>query len=166
MTQNDIQHLILQLRTEDPVIRQSAREQLVARGGADVVRALVAETVSLDQQTRWEAAKALATIADPVAAPALMHALDDDDRDVQWVAGQGLVAMKGEGLSVVLSGLIRRATSLDFCKAAHHVLHDLRERGFDTDVVTPVLDALDSPEPQVTAPPAALAALQKLNENQ
>jgi magnesium transporter len=44
-------------------------------GGHDVTRALVRELVDRRQQVRWEAAKALTAIADPLTAPGLMHAL-------------------------------------------------------------------------------------------
>lgn len=153
-----LQELVASLASEDPVARQKAREKLVSTGGHDVTRALLGKLVDPRQHVRWEAAKALTAIADPIAAPALMHSLEDDDEDVRWVAGEGLIALGKDGLLTALNGLTKRATSLDYCKAAHHVLHDLRERGY-ADVVAPVLKALESSEPEATAPPAAYEAL-------
>jgi HEAT repeat protein len=153
-----IMDLIEELSSKDPVIRQRSREELVAIGGHQVTRALVHELIDPRQQVRWEAAKALTAIADPIAAPGLMHALDDKDADVRWVAGEGLIALGGIGLMTVLSGLTKRAESLDFCKAAHHVLHDLKPKGY-AKTVEPVLQALETSEPEVTAPPAAYEAL-------
>ncbi len=156
--------LIESLASDDAVVRQQARDQLVASGGQQVTRALVGELVHPLRQVRWEAAKALTAIADPVAAPGLMNALEDEDEDVRWVAGEGLIALGGVGLQTVLNGLTKRAMSVDFCRGAHHVLHDLRERGY-AETVAPVVKALDSSEPQVTAPPAALSALLVLWNN-
>ncbi len=155
--------LISSLSNDDPVARENAREQLVKLGGADVTRALVRALVDPQKQVRWEAAKALTAIADPVAAPALMHALDDDDEDVRWVAGEGLVALGKDGLLTVLSGLLKRARSIEFCKSAHHVLHDLKHIEY-ADVLAPVLEALCSSAPEVSAPVAAMNALQTLQQ--
>lgn len=158
-----VAHLIANLASDDPPTREQSREELVRIGGPDVTRALVAELVDPRHQVRWEAAKALASIADPVAAAALMHALDDDHEDVRWVAAEGLTALGNVGLLTVLSGLTKRAHSIEFCRSAHHVLHDLKKKE-DTEVITPVLDALTSAEPEVTAPPAAYRALSLLKQ--
>ncbi len=161
MNEENTEKWIEDLGSNDPASRQRAREQLVELGGQDVTRALVGELVDPRKQVRWEAAKALIEIADPVSAPALMHALDDEDSDIRWMAGEGLIALGKIGLLTVLSGVTKRARSLDFCKAAHHVLHDLKQDDI-AETIAPVLEALDSSEPAVTAPPAALTALMAL----
>ena len=158
-----IPQLVAQLASKDPVARETSREQLVSIGGLEVTRALVGELTDPRAHVRWEAAKALADIADPVAAPGLMHALEDDDEDVRWVAGEAMIALGVVGLKTVLSGLTRRAGSLEFCKAAHHVLHELRPKGY-AETVEPVLKTLEMSEPGVTAPPAAFNALVAMND--
>lgn len=155
--------LLQKLSSEDALQRQEAREQLVEIGGPTVTRELVAALSDPDKQVRWEAAKALTGIADPVAAPGLMHALEDDDQDVRWLAGEGLIALGRSGLMTVLSGLMRRARSLDFCKGAHHVLHDLKTKGYG-EIVEPVLKSLETSQPEVTAPVAAYEALVALKQ--
>lgn len=150
-----------QLADGDAVVRQESREQLVQRGGRDVTRALVTALIDPRTHVRWEAAKALQAIADPVAAPALMHALDDDDKDVRWVAAEGLIALDKVGLMAVLSGLIKRAGSFEYCKSAHHVLHEMKAYA---GTVAPVLEALEQSEAAVTAPPAAYEALVALSD--
>ena len=102
-------------------------------------------------------------IADPIAAHSLLHALDDRDQDVRWVAAEGLVALGQTGLLTVLSGLTRRAQSPAFCRSAHHVLHDLRQKDH-ADVINRVLEALESPDPEVAAPVAAYDALVALKQ--
>lgn len=159
MSQEGIDMLIEDLQSNDPVVRQVAREQLVRVGGQNATRALVGELADPRRHVRWEAAKALAEIADPVAAPALMQMLDDVDEDVRWVAGEGLVALGKVGVITVLSGLPKRAESVDFCQGAHHVLHDLKKTCGCGETIAPVLEALEEAEPAVTAPPAALKAL-------
>jgi len=161
MNKDNLDQWIQDLGNQDSKVRQKAREQLVEVGDHDVTRALVGELVDPRKQVRWEVAKALIEIADPVAAPALVHALDDEDSDVRWMAGEGLIALGKSGLLAVLSGVTKQARSLDFCKAAHHVLHDLKLHG-DEETIAPVLEALASSEPAVTAPPAALHALMAL----
>jgi len=118
----------------------------------------VAELANPEAHVRWEAAKSLATIADPVAAYGLMHALDDEDKDVCWTAAEGLIALGRTGLVTVLSGLTRRARSIRFFHAAHHVLRHLRS-SVNARFIDPVLSSLQTTEPEVTAPPAALEAL-------
>jgi hypothetical protein len=160
---NRVEELIEQLADENPVTRQSAREELVRLGGPEVTRALVAELIDPRTHVRWEAAKALNAIADPIAAHGLTHALDDDDRDVRWVAAEGLIVLGKTGLMTVLSGLAKRAQSTAFCRSAHQVLREMRSRGY-ADVVAPVLGALEGSEPGVGAPPAAYVALVALQQ--
>ena len=47
---------------------------------------------------RWEAAKALGGIADPIAAFALVNAQKDRDGDVRWLAAEGLAALGRDAL--------------------------------------------------------------------
>jgi HEAT repeat protein len=153
-----IRDLVGLLAHKDPAVRLKARSELVHHADHNVTRALVAELIDPLPHVRWEAAKSLAEIADPVAAHGLMHALDDDDKDVRWVAAEGLIALGNAGLVTVLSGLTRRARSIAFCRSAHHVLHELRNERNNA-VIDPVLAALDTSEPEVTAPPEAFQAL-------
>ncbi len=123
-----VRQLVDQLADEDAVVREKSREQLIQLGGHDVTRAVVMALIDPRTHVRWEAAKVLQAIADPVAAPALMHALDDEDGDVRWVAAEGLIALDKVGLLAVLSGLIKRADSTRIRKSAHHVLHEMKNR--------------------------------------
>ena len=162
-----LRELIAALASLDPVARERSREALVAAGTCAVTRALVIELSDPRRRVRWEAAKALAVIADPISAPALVDALDDDDDDVRWIAAEGLVAMGREGLLTVLGGLIKRAQSLAFCRGAHHVLHDLGhircpQKRLNSAAIAPVLNALEQTEPAMMAPAAAMKALRLL----
>jgi hypothetical protein len=164
-TTGDVDSLVTDLANHDPAVRQRARESLVALGSNEVTAALVAELTDPREHVRWEAAKALAALTDPVSAPALVHALDDDNGDVRWLAAEGLVALGKTGLMAVLSGLTRRAGSTAFCRSAHHVLSGWPQEG-DAKAITPVLVALNGPEPGLCVPPAAYDALMKLKVGQ
>ena len=157
--------LVADLAKTDPVVRQSARETLVALGSREVTAALVTELNDPREHVRWEAAKVLAALKDPVSAPALVNALEDDDEDVRWLAAEGLVALGKTGLMAVLSGLIKCAGSTAFCQSAHHVLSGLSQEG-SAKAIAPVLVALTGPEPGVFAPSAAYDALMDIKLGQ
>ena len=144
------------------MIRQTARDELVLLDGHEVTRALVAELIDPRAHVRWEAAKALAAIADPIAAHGLTHALDDEDRDVRWVAAEGLIVLGKTGLMTVLSGLTKRAVHR-FLPERPSCFVGNASCGY-ADVVAPVLGALEGPEPGVGAPPAAIIALVALKQ--
>jgi hypothetical protein len=113
---------------------------------------------------RWEAAKVLCGIADPIAATALVNVLEDPDGDVRWLAAEGLIVLGPEGVPPLLAALLGRAQSIWLCKSAHHVCHALAKRRRLAPILRPVLAALDKPEPQIGLPLAAYTALSRLRE--
>lgn len=160
-----IAELAEKLGHRDPCVRERARETLVALGRwsvPELMRLLSNER----PHVRWEAAKALESIADPAAAPALVKALEDDNRDVRWLAAQGLIALGREGLVPLLSALITSAPSYWLCEGAHHVCHALAQRkaGLSA-VLRPVVVALQQDEPAIGVPLAAYRAITKLRES-
>lgn len=156
-----IKQLIDQLSNEDGQVRSAAREELVQIGGPEVTQALMLELIDTRPYVRWEAAKGLVPLRDASSAASLLNAMDDENADVRWVAGEGLVALGNAGLMTVLSGLIRNARSIQFCRAAHHVLNEFKKYG-NAELIVPVVNALEHSEPAVTVPPLAYAALRKL----
>lgn len=157
----EIGGLLAQLTSDDPVQRKLARESLVALGSSDVTAALVAELIDPRQHVRWEAAQALIALADPVSAPALVLALEDYNEGVRWLAAEGLIALGNQGVTAVLSALIKRAASSVFCDGAHHVLRACGDKR-TVDIVAPVLLALSRSEPGISVPNAAYKALSKI----
>ncbi len=155
-----IRSLVEDLANDDAAVRMSARAALVQLGDR-AVAALVTSLFDPRQRVRWEAAKSLESIADASTAPALVSALHDEDPDVRWVAGAALVSLGGVAMPSLLGALIRHSHSVDFSRGAHHVLHDLAKAGH-RELLTPVIEALDGPEPGVAAPPMALKALRIL----
>jgi HEAT repeat protein len=154
---------VADLASPDPVVRRKARGALVAMG-EPAVPSLIQLLSHRRPHVRWEAAKALCGIADPIAASALVNALDDRDGDVRWLAAQGLAALGREGLQPLLAALLQRAQSCSFCESAHHVCHTLVKRKKLGPILRPLLAALKESELEVAVPPAAYAALARLRE--
>lgn len=125
-----------------------------------MTRELVGALLDPRTHVRWEAAKALSAIADPVSAPALMHALEDESEDVRWVASEGLIALGQTGVRTVLSGLIKRAGSVPYCKSARHVLSESQDCSRE---LAPVIESLKKADHAIAAPVAAYEALAVLS---
>lgn len=153
-----IESLIADLSKADGDVREDARRQLVARGSA-AIGAMTEVLSSPDPQTRWEAAKALGEIRHSEAGAALASCLNDEHRDVRWVAAAGLIAIGRDALEPMLEELIAHADSVSVREEATHVLHSLT--GENPEVI-PVLKALSGAAPLFEVPVAAFDALQQL----
>ena len=158
-----ISELIAALASPSPVARRKAREALVALG-KPAVPSLIQLLSHRKPHVRWEAAKAIGGIADPIAAFALVNALEDRDGDVRWLAAEGLAALSRDALPPLLAALIDPSNSDWLCEGAHHVCHVLvRKRGLGP-ILRPLLAALEQTEPKVASPLAAYTALSRLRE--
>ena len=123
-TEDRIPSLAADLASLSPAARRKARKALVAIGKLSVP-SLIRLLSHRKPLVRWEGAKSLCGIADPLAASALVNALDDRDGDVRWLAAEGLAVLGRESLQPLLAALIQRAESCWFCEGAHHVCHTL-----------------------------------------
>ena len=162
-TPTSVSELIAALASPSPGARRKAREALVALG-KPAVPSLVQLLSHRKPHVRWEAAKALGGIADPIVAFALVNALRDRDGDVRWLAAEGLAALGRDALYPLLAALIEQADSDWLCEGAHHVCHVLvRKRGLGS-ILRPLLAALEQSEPEVASPLAAYTALSRVRE--
>ena len=152
--------LIADLGRKDGLVRESARQSLVAIGGP-AVASLIEALADPNKQMRWEAAKALGQIGDPVSAHALVSALEDEVFDVRWLAAEGLIAIGREALVPLLHAVIECSDSLWLREGVHHVLHGL-SRGDLEEMLRPVLAALEDVEPSIEVPFAAESAVDAL----
>jgi len=159
---NRTQINLLISRLESPKIfsRQEARQDLVAMG-RKAVAPLLQALGSHKKQLRWEAAKALKEIGNPEAARALVETLEDEESGIRWLAAEGLIALKREGLVPLLEALIKRSDSLLLRNGAHHVLRALRDSELK-EVVEPLLNALDDCAPELVLPISAENGLDAL----
>ena len=173
----EINLLIADLVNEDWTVRLRARRSLVAIGREAIVP-LIEALASRNRWLRWEGAMALRDIGDPMAAPALVIALEDHEFDVRWLAADGLVVMGREALMPLLRALIERPHDVWLMEGAHHVLghtvgRDIRSEHHAADhpaqedlelaeMLIPVVDALEGLGPSLEVPLAARAALNRL----
>jgi HEAT repeat protein len=157
-----INELIASLGDDDGLVRQRARRSLVVLG-ALAVPSLTRALNDPSDHKRWEAAKALGQIRDPVSAPALVHALEDRDFGVRWLVAEALIALDDKALAPLLEAMTRHSASRWLREGAHHVLRMLADKDLH-DLVAPVLAALDGVEPVLEVPQAARAALDELNQ--
>jgi HEAT repeat protein len=121
-----IESRIAELRDKNGMTRERAREHLVALG-VPAIPWLVPLLEDRESQTRWEAAKALAEIADPSAIPALIQALEDEENDVSWVAAEGLAAVGRPAVVPMLEALVQGEGSIKIRQGVHHALRGLRD---------------------------------------
>jgi HEAT repeat protein len=155
-----IKSLIDSLCSRDGAVRHKARETLTIIG-KEAVRQLIPLLKDPEDDVRWEAAKALADIADARAASALAATLEDRNFGVRWLAAEGLIAIGRDALVPLLKALIKRSDSVWLREGAHHVLHDLSKKGLKG-LLTPVLAALEGVDPEIEVHGPVLKALQGL----
>ena len=157
-SKQNVDRLVAELGSKNAVERRDARAALVQIGSA-AVPALLDALDAPQQHIRWEAAKSLAEIAEPAAAERLVAALGDKDSDVRWVVGAALIALGPNAVKPLLTTLTKSDLPDGVYPGAHHVLHDLVERGDLASLLEPVLKAFDEPEPKIAVPVAAAEAL-------
>jgi hypothetical protein len=156
----NIKSLVADLGSQDGQVRVRARKSLVAIGG-QAVKPLVKALASKKEVVRWESAKTLGQIGDPAAVQSLIKALEDKVFDVRWLAAEGLIYIGREALAPLLRALIDNPDSFWLKEGVHHVLHDV-DKGDLTELLKPVIFALEGFEPSVEAPLAAETVLKTL----
>ena len=158
-----IERLMGLLCSTDPQERWWARMSLV-RIGTPSVPHLIEALKGPRECTRWEAAKVLNDLHVPRAAPALVRTLEDRSFGVRWLAAEGLIGLRRDGLAPLLEALIEQPDSAWLREGAHHVLRSLVGRGLDVHIM-PVIRALEGIDPSLEVPTAASAALAELAEH-
>jgi HEAT repeat protein len=166
VNKNSIDILIKQLSDKDGQMREKARLTLVDIG-KEATLPLTTLLTAKDQQTRWEAAKTLGGISDPVAIPSLINALEDNIFEVRWLASEALVGIGAVSIKPLLEKLRIGSDNLFLREEAHHVFkYILRDNPKANDlnaILKPVIDALDSSTAGVSTPAIAKKALEKLS---
>lgn len=151
------------LSSGDGMVRQSAREALVALGGVAVTPLMLALGHSNSQQLRWEAAKALGAMNRSRSIPVLVKALEDSDSDVVWLAAEALCGFGREAWPALLSALVEEGTeSVILRKGAHHVFAKQKENCVGG-MLEPVQSALEAGALPEAASIAAAALLKQLH---
>jgi hypothetical protein len=159
----DIELLLLQLQSEDGVIRQHSREVL-GKIGKQVVPSLIELLSHRSEHVRWEACKTLSRIKDPSAGYALAEALVDDDSDVRWVAAEALVALEEHAIEPLLGIIEKHFDSVLLRQSAHHVLSALKRIDVLDEKVEAVFEALSTIMFPMKLAVAASTAMDHLRE--
>ena len=155
-----IKSLIDELASKDGVVRVKARRQLVAYKKRSVTP-LIRTLSNKNDWVRWEAAKALSQIGNNRAIKALLEALSDEKFEVRWLAAEGLIRIGRKAIVPLLETLVSHSDSYWLREGIHHVLHDMNT-GKITEVLRPVLVALEGTAPTLEVPQAAQVALYAL----
>ncbi|HTK82879.1 MAG TPA: HEAT repeat domain-containing protein [Bacteroidota bacterium] len=148
------------LASSDMATRSRAHRALV-RQGSNAVYALTELLKSPYERIRWEAVRTLSEIHEPSATAALVTVLDDEVRDVRWLAADGLIARGEEAIKPVVLSLIGRPASVRVRLAAAHVLRAFLTGSY-AEILRPVVAALGLTSPAVDVPVAAYDAIEKL----
>jgi HEAT repeat protein len=157
---SSVEPLVHALAGNDELPPWTARRALEALGPA-AVPFLVSALSTTDPGARWEAARALATIADPQSMPALIGALDDDDPSVRWLAAEGLAHIGPASLEPLLRALIGSQSTAWLRDGAHHVFRALMADEL-APILSPVVRAMERSEPEIPTMSAASYALKEL----
>lgn len=158
---SEIQIWIAALGDKDGQVREQNRLKL-ERIGKTATPFLIKAMKDPSPHVRWEAAKALKSIADPDAAPVLVATLMDESIEVGWLAAEALLSLGRPAVLPLLNALVDHFDSVRLRQGAHHVLHTMERKHQLDSTIQPVLDALRSIEPEVTVPWAAERALEAL----
>ncbi len=154
--------LMAQIRSDDGMTREKARNALVAIGGPAIASLGKALRASDAAQLRWEAVKALGAIGDKRSIPVLVAALGDRDRDVSWLAAEGLAKYGTAAWRPILRALAGGSSdSALFRRGAHQVFARQAPDGFE-DLLVPLRKDLESNSVKGAASVDALALLARI----
>jgi HEAT repeat protein len=157
---DEIDFLISEMESENGMVRKMARERLVAMGPKATPR-LIGALSDPHAYIRWEAAKALKDLKDPSARWALIQTLEDEVSDIRWLAAEGLAALREDGLKALLQSAVRKIDSDYLREGVHHVCNMLAKEGL-SDLVAPMIDAMEKPDPKDSMHVAAFIILEQL----
>jgi HEAT repeat protein len=161
----EIAILVRALTWHGPMPPQRARE-LLCEIGAPALPALRELLRKKDPVSRWEAANAMAAIADAQAAPDLTKALSDPDAGVRWIAAEGLAAIGMPAIEPLLRQLMAHSESVWLRDGTQHTLRAMAAReGSLPPVLRHILTALDGASPERRVLWAATKALGAVASN-
>lgn len=107
--------------------------------GAVAVPALLEKSKSSSAWIRWNSIRALSSIRDPRALPALVEALRDSDHSVAWMGAKGLVQYGKSAIQPVLLLLMSAQMTPWLAETASYVLRSYAQRNAEA---KPILEAV------------------------
>jgi HEAT repeat protein len=152
----ELDKLVAQLASEDWVTKVRARHAIERQGEA-AVEMLGRALQDARPIVRWEAAKALRSVASVKAVPSLLAALEDENGGVRWLAAEALIAAGKPCVLPLLHRLLERSGSPWYQEGAHHVLRTVAH--IET---SPVVEALEGHFTTEALPAPVFQALERL----
>jgi hypothetical protein len=144
--------------------RRRARESLAALG-EPAITLLIATLTNPNPHVRWDALTVLNEIGGSEAARILVQTLaNDPDGGVRWLAAEGLINMRQEGLHVLLQVLAQGPSSAWLREGAQVVIRSLavKEPSLNGNLKV-ILAALEDSKHALPVSTAAQATLDMLN---
>ena len=149
---DEIPELINQLGDEDGLVRQEARLRLQAIGKPAVPQ-LCWVMNNKNKFVRWEAAKALAELADPASVPWLIKSLDDREFDVRWLAEVALIRIQIPALVPLLESLLLTRKHNWLWEGARHVIRGQAQAENDlAEMLIPLVKSFDGIDSRFKVP--------------
>ncbi len=128
-----VEKLINDLSSDNGIIRQIARHELVKIGHHTTIDHILKLLDSPKHMTRWEAIKAIEQMGDPIATPLLIKSLQDDKFDIRWIAAEGLIRLGESSIKPLMKQIVKDSDSVFIREGAHHILKELESRGIFND---------------------------------
>ncbi len=120
------------LISKNYLLRKKAREELVEIGDHSL-SVLAKLTKHEDETVRWEAVLTIVQIGTRETLDILLNCLEDDEFSIRWLAAQGVVNQGKYAIMPLLRELKNKPDSIFLRHGAHHVLRELRKKGFFKD---------------------------------
>ena len=158
----EIRGLVEKLKCTHPSGCDEVRGRLIGIG-APAVPQLVRAFASRELDEKIQAAKALGGIGSKESIMFLIEGMRSDDFETRYAAIQGLPLSGQKAIIPLMREIIEHGSETTFRSGAHAVLHQVAAGGYVT-LLTPVLAALEGPEPELKAPLAAHEVLEKTGQ--
>ena len=129
------------LISKNYLLRKKAREELVEIGDHSL-NALAKLINHEDETVRWEAVLTIVQIGTRETLDILLKCMEDDEFSIRWLAAQGVVNQGKYAIMPLLRELKNKPDSIFLRHGAHHVLRELRKKGFFKDNYS-LIEALD-----------------------
>jgi HEAT repeat protein len=143
---HDFDRMVHDLVSNELDVRTQAQEALI-REGTSAVPPLLRALANGEPHLRVAAVQTLTALGDPLTAPSLARALDDDNGAVRWEAGDGLITLGRPGVLAAVHTLItHELPSPQLKDAVRHVLLGVREEQ-EYRVLAPLQHALANHAP-------------------
>jgi HEAT repeat protein len=141
LSTEEVHRYVGMLQSKNGMERQKARIALVTLGIPAID--FFAELATHPEDTvRWEAVKGLGQMMDPITAPLLINALEDENTAVRWLAAEGLIKLNKKGLLPLLEALTRQKITIFLREGAHHVVKAMA-RKYPSEQIGKLIKSLD-----------------------